>query len=110
LAVEEQFYLVWPIVMVVMLRVGTRGVFGVARWLVVAALVITVAMAALYHRGRVGECNVTPEAYWTIAGRCISKGDALYLATLTRAGGLLFGAAFAMVWRPHAVMRGPMRD
>ena len=67
-------------------------------------------MALLYHQGRVGECDVTPEAYWTIADRCISKADALYLATITRAGGLLLGAAFAMVWRPYAVMRGPLRD
>ena len=67
-------------------------------------------MALLYRQGRVGECNVTPDAYWTIADRCISKADALYLSTITRAGGLLFGAAFAMVWRPYAVMRGPLRD
>ena len=110
LAVEEQFYLVWPLVMVVLLRVGTRRVFGMAKWLAVAALVVTVAMALLYREGRVGECNVTPDAYWTIADRCISKADALYLATVTRAGGLLLGAAFAMVWRPYAVMRGPLRD
>ena len=110
LAVEEQFYLVWPLVMVVLLRVGTRRVFDVAKWLVVAALVITVALALLYRQGRVGECNVTPGAYWTIADRCISKADALYLSTITRASGLLFGSAFAMVWRPYAVMRGPLRD
>ncbi|HEX4981775.1 MAG TPA: acyltransferase family protein [Ilumatobacteraceae bacterium] len=110
LAVEEQFYLVWPLVMVVLLRVGTRRVFDVAKWLVVAALVITVALALLYRQGRVGECNVTPGAYWTIADRCISKADTLYLSTITRAGGLLFGSAFAMVWRPYAVMRGPLRD
>ena len=30
LAVEEQFYLVWPVVMVVLLRVGTRRVFGMS--------------------------------------------------------------------------------
>ena len=110
LAVEEQFYLVWPLVMVVLLRVGTRRVFDVAKWLVVAALVITIAMALLYRQGRVGECNVTPGAYWTIADRCVSKADALYLSTITRAGGLLFGSAFAMVWRPYAVMRGPLRE
>ena len=36
--------------------------------------------------------------------------DALYLSTFTRATGLLLGAALAMLWRPVAVMRGPMRD
>ena len=36
--------------------------------------------------------------------------DTLYLSTITRATGLLLGAAFAMIWRPVAVMRGPMRN
>ena len=50
-----------------------------------------------------------PEAYWWIGGRPISKLDTLYLSTFTRAGGLLLGSAFALVWRPYAVMRGPLR-
>ncbi|HRE03183.1 MAG TPA: hypothetical protein PLV68_17930, partial [Ilumatobacteraceae bacterium] len=33
----------------------------------------------------------------------------LYLSTSSRASGLLLCAAFAMVWRPGALMRGPMR-
>ena len=35
--------------------------------------------------------------------------DFLYLSTPTRLTGLLLGAALAMVWRPAALMRGPMR-
>ena len=66
--------------------------------------------ALLYYSGPIGTCDVTPDAYWRSAGRCISKKDTLYLSTPTRAGGLLLGAAFAMVWRPAAVMRGPMRE
>ena len=31
--------------------------------------------------------------------------DALYLSTITRSTGVLLGAAFAMVWRPRAIMR-----
>jgi peptidoglycan/LPS O-acetylase OafA/YrhL len=109
LAVEEQFYLVWPLVMIVLLRNGSRRIAGTAKWLVLAALVITVLTALAYHGGRIGECSVTPEAYWTLSERCISKADALYLSTITRAPGLLLGAAFAMVWRPLAIMRSPMR-
>jgi peptidoglycan/LPS O-acetylase OafA/YrhL len=110
LAVEEQFYLIWPIVMVLLLRRGTRRIADLSRWLVLAAVAIAVLIALLYHPGPVGTPEVTPEAYWQIFGRDISKVDFLYLSTLTRASGLLLGAAFAMVWRPVAVMRGPLRN
>ncbi|CAN5767091.1 acyltransferase family protein [soil metagenome] len=109
LAVEEQFYLVWPLVMVGLMRLGRRRLPELSRWLVLAAIVVTLALAVLYHPGRIGSCQVTPGAYWDVGGRCVSKTDALYLGTFTRFGGLLLGSAFAMVWRPVAIMRGPMR-
>jgi peptidoglycan/LPS O-acetylase OafA/YrhL len=111
LAVEEQFYLVWPVVMMVMLRRGgTRRLAMTARWLVIAAFAITVVVAALFHGGRTIDCEATVSAYWQVGERCVNKTDVLYLSTLTRASGLLLGAAFAMVWRPKAIMRGPLRD
>ena len=111
LAVEEQFYLLWPLVMLVLLRRnGTRSLAKTARWLVLGALAVTVLMAVLYQPGRIQECSISPDAYWTVGERCISKADTLYLSTITRAGGLLLGAAFAMIWRPVAIMRGPLRD
>jgi peptidoglycan/LPS O-acetylase OafA/YrhL len=110
LAVEEQFYLVWPLMMILLLRVGRRRLPDVSWVLVVVAFAITAVMATLSYRGPIGTCAVTPDAYWQVAGRCISKTDTLYLSTPTRATGLLLGAAFAMVWRPVALMRGPMRD
>ena len=110
LGVEEQFYLIWPIVMLLILkRNGTKNLALTARWLVLAALIVTVMTAVLYHPGRIGECSLNPEAYWTIGERCISKADTLYLSTITRSTGLLLGAAFAMLWRPVAIMRGPLR-
>jgi peptidoglycan/LPS O-acetylase OafA/YrhL/lysophospholipase L1-like esterase len=110
LAVEEQFYLIWPIVMVLLLRVGSRGIANLSRWLFGTAVAITVIVAILYHQGPIGTNEVTPEAYWHVFGRNIAKADFLYLSTFTRAGGLLLGAAFAMIWRPMAIMRGPMRE
>jgi peptidoglycan/LPS O-acetylase OafA/YrhL len=109
LAVEEQFYLIWPLVMIGLIRLGRRRLPEMAKWLFVAAIGVTLLMALLYYPGEIGTCEVTPDAYWQVAGRCISKTDFTYLGTFTRAGGLLLGAAFAMVWRPVAVMRGPMR-
>jgi peptidoglycan/LPS O-acetylase OafA/YrhL len=111
LAVEEQFYLLWPIVMVLLLgRAGTRRVADVSRWVFAVAVGVTVLMAVLFYPGPTGEPDVTPDAYWWLGDRPISKIDTLYLSTVTRAGGLLLGAAFAMVWRPFALVRGPMRN
>jgi peptidoglycan/LPS O-acetylase OafA/YrhL len=111
LGVEEQFYLLWPIAMLLLLRRnGTRNLALTARWLVLAALLVTVVTALLYHPGRIGDCAVNPDAYWSFGERCVSKADTLYLSTVTRSSGLLLGAAFAMVWRPMAIMRGPLRN
>jgi peptidoglycan/LPS O-acetylase OafA/YrhL len=111
LAVEEQFYLVWPLVMVFILRRGRERLPRVALWLAGASLAIAIAVAVLFVGGDVAdECGIgSPHGYTTIFGRCININDALYLSTFTRAGGLLLGAAFAMVWRPLALLRGPMR-
>jgi len=112
LAVEEQFYLLWPLVMVAILRRGRQRLPRVAVWLVGIVGLITAAVAVLFVPGDV-DSACSPEAmtgYWRIAGHCVSINDALYLGTLSRAGGLLLGAALAMVWRPVAIMRGPLRS
>ena len=109
LAVEEQFYVVWPLVMFALLRGGSRRIADISRWLVLAALGITIVTALVYTSGPIGTPEVTPDAYWSVFGREISKFDWSYLGTFSRAAGLLLGAAFAMVWRPVAVMRGPLR-
>ncbi len=110
LAVEEQFYLFWPLIMLALMRLGRRRLPEISRWLVLAAVLITVVTALLYHPGQVGTPEIAPEAYWSVGGHPVSKMDTLYLSTITRATGLLLGAALAMIWRPVAVMRGPMRD
>ena len=110
LAVEEQFYLIWPLVMVALMRLGRRRLPEISRWLVLAALLLAVITGLLYHPGQLGTPEVAPEAFWSVGGHSVSKMDALYLSTFTRATGLLLGAALAMIWRPVAVMRGPMRD
>jgi peptidoglycan/LPS O-acetylase OafA/YrhL len=110
LAVEEQFYLFWPLIMLALMRLGRRRLPEISRWLVLAAVLITVVTALLYHPGQVGTPEIAPEAYWSAGGHPVSKMDTLYLSTITRATGLLLGAALAMIWRPVAVMRGPMRN
>lgn len=111
LAVEEQFYLLWPLIMIAILRKGHRRLPRVAVWFAVVATAITVLIGLAMPTGRIGAtCESTPAAYWSVAGRCIGKVDLLYLSTPTRAGGLLLGAAMALLWRPYALLRGPMRN
>jgi peptidoglycan/LPS O-acetylase OafA/YrhL len=110
LAVEEQFYLLWPLVMAALLRNrGSRRIADASRWLFLAAVLISIFVALAYYDGPVGDPEQTPEAYWWLGDRPISKLDFLYISTPTRAAGLLIGAALAMVWRPYAVARGPLR-
>ncbi len=111
LAVEEQFYLVWPLVMMLLLMRGRRHLPMVAVYLLGVSVAITVAMAVIYVGGDIPvECS--PEnmrGYRVAFGRCINVNETLYLSTLSRAGGLMLGAAFAMLWRPVAILRGPLR-
>jgi peptidoglycan/LPS O-acetylase OafA/YrhL len=117
LAVEEQFYLLWPLVMIVLVRRGSRGIASTAKWLFLASVLITVVVAFLNYDGPQQTPELTPDAYWWLPdwgfwffdGRPISIPDALYLSTMSRAGGLMLGSAFAMVWRPTAIMRSPLR-
>ncbi|MGA0781316.1 MAG: acyltransferase family protein, partial [Ilumatobacteraceae bacterium] len=109
LAVEEQFYVIWPVVMLIVLRAGRQRLPRVAMWFAGIAFAIAVAVALLMPSGPIGTCVETPNSFWTIGDRCISKVDLLYLSTPTRATGLLLGAALALVWRPFALLRGPMR-
>lgn len=78
LAVEEQFYLVWPVVFGVAMRfVGRRWVLaGVVAGIVASTLLLV----ALYSPG--------------------ADPTRLYYGTDTRAAGLLVGVALAFVWSP----------
>jgi len=95
LAVEEQFYLLWPLCLVLLYR--WRGRPGVGRVAFTVALVSTLLMAL-------------GSFIWNLP----AAGDAsrLYFGTDTHAMGLLLGAALATVWRPGALPKqvaGPAR-
>ncbi len=79
LAVEEQFYLLWPLVFAFLLvRLKTRGALLV---LMLGATLSALWMGALYH----------PD----------TDPSRVYYGTDTRAFGLLIGAALAFVWSPQ---------
>jgi peptidoglycan/LPS O-acetylase OafA/YrhL len=110
LAVEEQFYLVWPVVMVAVLS-RRRYLPDLAKRFFLVAVLLAVAMGVLYRPGVVPACGgESTNGLVTVLGRCINVNEFLYLGSISRAGGLLLGAGFALVWRPAAIMRGAMRD
>jgi len=86
LAIEEQFYLVWPLIFT-----GLLALFGRRK-----TLFIIVALAA---------ASATWMAYLA-ANISVTTGDVdnaynrLYIGTDTRAAGLLIGAALAVLWSP----------
>ncbi len=112
LAVEEQFYLVWPVVMVAILRRSRSRLPAIGLKLIGVSVFIAIMVAWLYVPGVVASSCGTEftRGTWTIFGRCIAVNDMLYLGSFSRAGGLMLGAGFAMLWRPVAIMRGPLRD
>lgn len=113
LAVEEQFYLLWPLVMMALLRRSRGHLPGVGVKLILASATVAAVVAAIYVPGATaGTCDVEgfKNGWATVAGRCINVNETLYLGSFSRAGGLLLGAGFAMLWRPMAVVRGPLRD
>jgi peptidoglycan/LPS O-acetylase OafA/YrhL len=86
LGIEEQFYLVWPLAFIAIAGSRLRRV-SAARLIGGLALVSMVTMAVIHLAGPgpLGD---------------VDRTNFLYLSTLTRAGGLLAGAAAAFVWRP----------
>ncbi|MFM8553100.1 MAG: acyltransferase family protein [Acidimicrobiales bacterium] len=106
LAVEEQFYLVWPVVMVLLLRRMRRSTLpALALWFTACACAVSVGTALMYRSGPVGSVAETPGQYVGVLGRDLLRTDFLYLGTLSRSSGLLLGAALAMVWRPWSLVR-----
>ncbi len=85
LAVEEQFYLVWPLVLgAVLRRWGTKH-HRVLMGIVCAVLASTVLMAVMYQP--------------------FTDPSREYFGTDTRAAPLLVGAALAFVWAPWRLSR-----
>jgi peptidoglycan/LPS O-acetylase OafA/YrhL len=84
LSVEEQFYIFWPFILLIGLKlVHERGAAEglrpkLALWTLALAIASSILMAVLYHP------SLDPSR--------------VYYGTDTRAAGLLFGAALAMVW------------
>jgi peptidoglycan/LPS O-acetylase OafA/YrhL len=93
LAVEEQWYLLWPLVFLGLTRsrLTTGRIAGILAVSAVAVMVFTAWIA-------VGDSPLLggPPALFEGSDRV----NFAYLSTITRSSGLLLGAAAAFVWRP----------
>lgn len=107
LAVEEQFYIVWPIVMYLLLRrLGNKTLPLIGMLFTALAGLVALYTALVFRAGPIDSLKKTPDQYMELFGRTVLRTDYLYLGTVTRASGLLLGAALATLWRPWAIRRG----
>ena len=82
LAVEEQFYLLWPLILLGLFWLFRNRVWAVAAVTAAGALASAAWMAALYNP--------------------VGDPSRVYYGTDTRAFGLLLGALLALLWRREA--------
>lgn len=100
LAVEEQFYLIWPVVMLMVAKFGKRRLPIVSSVFFGLAVVLAIYTALVYQPGTISNIGDTPNQFMSLFGQPVSRIDFLFLGTLTRSSGLLLGAALAIWWRP----------
>ncbi len=83
LAVEEQWYLLWPLAFVLLTRRNKRNA-QVGRSILAAAVAVMLL------------------TWWLASPSALTsdRTNFLYLSTLTRSSGLLLGAGAAFLWRP----------
>lgn len=100
LAVEEQFYLVWPVLIAVVLKKYGRRPAKLGVIFLGISVAIAMYVAATYAAGVRGTPIETPEQYISLFGHAVSRIDFLFLGTIGRSGGLFLGAALAFWFRP----------
>ena len=100
LAVEEQWYLLWPLAFVVIARRRSDDrARGRAMAVVAVAVMAATAVANVFAwPKRLPFFLSFDVSDWGM--RTVDPNNVLYLSTVTRSSGLLLGAAMAFVWRP----------
>ena len=91
LAVEEQWYLLWPLAFVGLMATGSARLRQRGAVLVSLAIALMVLMFGLH---------ASSHSTISVLGSNVNRTNFMYLSTVTRASGLLLGAGCAFVWRP----------
>ncbi|CAB4364571.1 MAG: acyltransferase family protein [Actinobacteria bacterium] len=102
LAVEEQWYAIWPLVFLAINR-GRASDKRRGRVLVVVSLTVMVGTA-------IAASASWPTQFFNpfrLSMQRVDHVNFLYLSTITRSSGLLLGAAMAFLWRPWQVTSKP---
>lgn len=102
LAVEEQWYAIWPLVFIAITR-GRGSDQRRGRTLAAVALLVMVG-TALASSADLPTKFLNPAR---MAVQPVDHVNFLYLSTITRSSGLLLGAAMAFLWRPWRVTAKP---
>ncbi len=93
LAVEEQWYLLWPLVFVALMRIRLpRHLVG--------SMIVGAAVVVWIYTFWIQSGSPTPLGGPPAALDGVDRTNYMYLSTITRSFGLLLGAGAAFIWRP----------
>ncbi len=93
LAVEEQWYLLWPLVFVALMRIRLpRHLVG--------SMILGAAVVVWVYTFWIQSGSPTPLGGPPAAFDGVDRTNYMYLSTITRSFGLLLGAGAAFIWRP----------
>ena len=102
LAVEEQWYLLWPLTFLLITR--RRGTDRGRGWALGAIAVVVMVATAVARAADWPTSFFNP---FKLSMQPVDTTNFLYLSTFTRSSGLLLGAAFAFLWRPWQIKGQP---
>jgi len=106
LAVEEQWYAIWPLVFIAINRSGVRSRKADKRR---GTILLIVSLSVMVGTALAASAKAPTKFFnpFRLAMQSVDHINFLYLSTITRSSGLLLGAAMAFLWRPWQITAKP---